>query len=117
MGLDGKIAVVTGGGSGVGAAITRRLVEPGARVLTVGRGAEQLQAICAEIKADTPVRAIAADVASREDVGRLVEQVGAEVGPIDVLVNNAGVNITARRLEELSPEDWDYLMEVNATGA
>ena len=117
MGLGGKIAVVTGGGSGVGAAIARRFAEAGAQVVIVGRRLEQLQAACDEIKAAKPVRAIAADVASRDEVGRLVEQVNADVGPIDILVNNAGVNIAARRLEELSPADWDYIMEVNATGA
>ena len=117
MGLGGKIAVVTGGGSGVGAAIARRFAEAGAQVVIVGRRLEQLQAACDEIKAAKPVWAVAADVASRDEVGRLVEQVNADVGPIDILVNNAGVNIVARRLEELSPADWDYLIDVNATGA
>src|SRR5262245_16136961 len=115
MRLDGKVAIVTGGGSGVGAAIARRFAEAGAQVVIVGRRAEQLQAACDAIKAAKPVRAIAADVASREEVGRLIEKVSAEQRPIDILVNNAGVNIAARRLEELSPADWDYLIEVNTT--
>src|SRR5215467_3514040 len=98
MRLDGKVAIVTGGGSGVGAAIARRFAEAGAQVVIVGRRVEQLQVTCDEIKAGTRVRPIAADVASREDVARLVEQASAGVGPIDILVNNAGVNIAARGL-------------------
>jgi NADP-dependent 3-hydroxy acid dehydrogenase YdfG len=117
MRLDGKVAVVTGGGSGVGAAIARRFAEAGAQVAIVGRHEAPLKQVCEATKADKPIYPVAADVADREDVGRLVEQIDARFGRIDILVNNAGVNIAARRLEELAPEDWDSLMDVNATGA
>jgi NADP-dependent 3-hydroxy acid dehydrogenase YdfG len=117
MRLDEKVAVVTGGGTGAGAAIARRFAEAGAQVVIVGRREDRLKATCDEIKAATLVRYAVADVADREQVERLAGKVMAEHGQIDILVNNAGVNIVARRLAELSPEDWDDLMRVNATGA
>lgn len=117
MSLEGKVVLITGGGSGVGAAIAGQFAKAGARVVVVGRRAEQLQATCDAITNGPPARAIVADVADRAQVGALVEQIAGELGQIDILVNNAGVNTPERRLEQLSAEDWDYLMTVNATGA
>ena len=117
MRLEGKVALVTGGGSGVGAAIARQFAEAGAQVVIVGRRAEQLAATCAEITGGKPVRPIVADVVDRAQVQGLVDEVTQAFGRIDILVNNAGVNIPARRLEELAAEDWDLLMNVNTTGA
>lgn len=117
MELDGQVAIVTGGGSGVGAAVARQLGAAGARVVVVGRRAEQLAATCAAVAGPHPARAVAADITDRAQVKALVEQVLAELGRVDVLVNNAGDNVVARRLAELAPEDWDRLLAVNATGA
>ncbi len=117
MSLAGKVALVTGGGSGAGAAIARQLAEAGAQVVVVGRRAEQLQAACAAIAGGPAAVPIAADVADRAQVRALADEVLGRFGRIDILVNNAGVNIVARRLEELAPEDWDQLMTINATGA
>jgi len=115
--LEGKVALVTGGGSGVGAAIAQHLAQAGAQVVVAGRRAEQLQATCDAITSGAPARPIVADVAERAQVTALVEQIVSEFGRIDLLINNAGVNTPERRLEQLSDEDWDYLMTVNATGA
>ena len=115
--LKGNVALVTGGGSGVGAAIARQFAEAGAQVVVVGRRAEQLEATCAAITSEPAARLAVADVADRPQVTALVEQVVGEFGRIDVLINNAGVNTPERRLEQLSAENWDYLMTVNATGA
>jgi NADP-dependent 3-hydroxy acid dehydrogenase YdfG len=115
--LDGKVALVTGGGSGVGAALARQFAGAGAQVVIVGRREERLKEVCEAIAGDRPVRSATADIVDRAQVKRVVEQVAQDFGRIDILVNNAGVNISARRLEELAPEDWDYLMSVNATGA
>jgi len=115
--LEGKVMLVTGGGSGVGAAIARQFAQAGARIVVVGRRAEQLQATCDTITNGPPARPIVADVTDRAQITALVEQVVSEFGRLDILVNNAGVNTPARRLEELSAENWDYLMTVNATGA
>ena len=117
MQLEGKIALVTGGGSGVGAAIAQQLAQAGAQVVVAGRRAEQLQATCDTITSGAPARPIVADVAERAQVTALVEQIVSEFGRIDLLINNAGVNTPDRRLEQLSDENWDYLMTVNATGA
>jgi NADP-dependent 3-hydroxy acid dehydrogenase YdfG len=115
--LEGKIVLVTGGGSGVGAAIARQFAQAGAQVVVVGRRAAQLQATCDAITSGAPVRPAIADVADRVQVTALVEQIVSEFGRLDMLINNAGVNTPERRLEQLSAENWDYLMTVNATGA
>ena len=115
--LEGKVVLVTGGGSGVGAAIARQFAQAGAQVVVAGRRGEQLQATCAAITSGKPARPAIVDVVDREQVITLIEQIIGEFGRIDILVNNAGVNTPARRLEELSAENWDYLMNVNATGA
>ena len=115
--LEGKVVLVTGGGSGVGAAIARQFAQAGAQVVVVGRRAEQLQATRDAITNGAPVRPAIADVADRVQVTALVEQIVSEFGRLDMLINNAGVNIPERRLEQLSAENWDYLMTVNATGA
>ena len=115
--LEGKVVLVTGGGSGVGAAIAQQFAQAGAQVVVVGRRAEQLQATCEAITSGPTVRPAVADVADRGQVTALVEQVVREFGRLDMLINNAGVNTPERRLEQLSDENWDYLMTVNATGA
>jgi NADP-dependent 3-hydroxy acid dehydrogenase YdfG len=115
--LEGKVVLVTGGGSGVGAAIAQQFAQAGAQVVVVGRRAEQLQATCDTITNGPTVRAAVADVVDRAQVTALVEQIVGEFGRLDILINNAGVNTPERRLEQLSNENWDYLMTVNATGA
>jgi NADP-dependent 3-hydroxy acid dehydrogenase YdfG len=115
--LEGKVALVTGGGSGVGAAVAQQLAQAGAQVVVVGRRAEQLQATCAAITSGVPARPFVADVVDRAQVTALVEQIVSEFGRLDMLINNAGVNTPERRLDQLSAENWDYLMTVNATGA
>jgi NADP-dependent 3-hydroxy acid dehydrogenase YdfG len=115
--LEGKLALVTGGGTGVGAAIARQFAEAGAQVVIVGRREEQLKAVSEANTSGKPVHTAVADVVDRIQVKRLVARVVEDYGPIDILVNNAGVNITARQLDELGDHDWDYLMNVNATGA
>ena len=115
MSLEGKVALITGGGSGVGAAIARQFAAAGAQVVVVGRRLEQLQATCDAIGAGA--RPAVADVVDRVQVQALVDQTMQALGRIDILVNNAGVNIPSRQLEQLASEDWDQLMTVNATGA
>jgi NADP-dependent 3-hydroxy acid dehydrogenase YdfG len=115
--LEGKVVLVTGGGSGVGAAIARQFAQAGAQVVVAGRRAEQLQAICDAITNGAPVRPAITDVADRAQVTALVEQIVSEFERLDILINNAGVNTPERQLKQLSAENWDYLMTVNATGA
>lgn len=117
MRLDGKIALVTGGGTGIGQATAQALAQKGAQVIITGRRAAKLEETCAAIHAPRPVRSYVADVANRTQVSDLVAWIKAEFGPVDILVNNAGTNVARRAVAELAPEDWDLIMQVNATGA
>jgi NADP-dependent 3-hydroxy acid dehydrogenase YdfG len=116
MKLKDRIALVTGGGTGIGFAAAKALAAEGACVTIAGRRAEKLEAACRQIAAPHPVRAITCDVGDRDAARRLVEAVLAAHGRIDILVNNHGVNIAERRMEVLSGEGWDKLLRINATG-
>jgi NADP-dependent 3-hydroxy acid dehydrogenase YdfG len=117
MSLEGKVALITGGGTGIGQAVAEVLANAGAQVVVTGRRPALLEETCASIRAPRPVRSFAADVADRTQVNELVAWVKAQFGPIDILVNNAGINVVKRKVAELAPEDWDAIMNVNATGA
>lgn len=117
MRLDGKVALITGGGTGIGQATAEALANEGAQVVVTGRRAAILEEACAAIRAARPVRSYATDVAERAQVDDMVAWIRNEYGPVDIVVNNAGVNVVKRRVAELAPEDWDFIMKVNATGA
>lgn len=116
MQLDGKIALVTGGGTGVGQAIAKSFAEAGAQVVITGRRQDKLEQTCAAIQAPKPVRYFAMDVADRSQVVALIDWINSDFGPLDIVVNNAGVNIRERRIEELKPEAWDYVFDINTNG-
>ncbi|MEX1020343.1 MAG: SDR family oxidoreductase [Litorilinea sp.] len=115
--LKGKVAVITGGGTGIGQGVAATLAEAGAQVVIIGRRADKLEETIRAIDAQpTPVyRAL--DVADQVAVAATFAEITETYGAIHILVNNAGVNVLKRRVSELSPEDWNYLMDVNATGA
>jgi NADP-dependent 3-hydroxy acid dehydrogenase YdfG len=117
MQLTNRVVLVTGGGSGVGAATALALTAAGAHVTIAGRRADALAATAAAAAGQHPIRTRTADVADREQALALTTDVVAEFGRIDILVHCAGTNIPRRRIAELAPEDWDHLMDVNATGA
>lgn len=116
MRLANRTAVVTGGGSGIGAAIAYAFAAEGAQVLIAGRGEARLHEAAAKSSGPHPIRTCVADVASRGDIERLFEQADRELGRVDILVNSAGINVPRRALAELSPEDWQKIIDVNATG-
>ncbi|MFH1566973.1 MAG: SDR family NAD(P)-dependent oxidoreductase [Gemmatimonadota bacterium] len=113
--LAGQVFLVTGGGSGVGAAVAAACAREGASVTIAGRDPGKLEAVCRA--AGTAVDSFPADVTDRAQVGALVDHVITARGRIDVLVSNAGVNVPDRSLDRLSPPDWDRVLGVNATGA
>ncbi len=117
MRLAGKTALVTGGGTGIGLGIALGLAREGCRVAIAGRREAKLREAAALYKGDQPLLVHACDVAELADVERLVAWSQSELGALDILVNSAGVNVRRRSLAELSPEDWDTMLRVNASGA
>ena len=112
--LAGRVAVVTGGGRGIGLAIARSLAEDGASVVVSGRDAGRLDAVAKEIDG-VGALAVVADVSRREDVDRLVEATRERFGRIDVLVNNAGIT-RDQLLIRMKDEDWDQVLDTNLRG-
>lgn len=117
MDLKNETVLVTGGGSGVGLGIARALAGEGCRVAIAGRNAEKLRAAAAAWPGQPPMLTRACDVSRREEVDALVEWFEAELGPVGILVNSAGINVARRAVNQLDPADWDRLLAVNASGA
>lgn len=109
--LEG-VALVTGGGRGIGASIARELADAGMRVAVTARTADQVEQVAAEIGG----LALVGDVARQEDVDGWVDRVEAELGPIDLLVANAGIGVQEERAWELEPDEWWRVLEVNVLG-
>jgi len=114
--MRGKISVVTGGNRGIGKAIAVGLAEAGSSVVIAARDEAKSEETLAELKRiGVPAIAVRADVANREDLEAMVETVARELGPIDVLVNNAGIGFHADALT-LSDEEWQRLFSINLDG-
>lgn len=113
---SGRVAVVTGAGGGIGAAVARRLGEDGASVAMIDQDAERLTDAAAKLIADgLSVTAFPADVSRAAEVNQVVEQVEDRLGPVDHLVNAAGV-LRMAEVTSLSDEDWAQMFAVNCTG-
>jgi NADP-dependent 3-hydroxy acid dehydrogenase YdfG len=115
--LMNKVVLVTGGGSGIGRAAARLLVDAGARVAITGRGQARLDEAVRALNAGNRVVAYAVDVSQAPRVAAMVDSIASALGPIDILVNNAGTNIKERTFRELTPETWDSLIRTNLDGA
>jgi NAD(P)-dependent dehydrogenase (short-subunit alcohol dehydrogenase family) len=114
--LAGQVAVVTGAGRGIGAATARALAEAGLSVVVAARSRDQIERQTAELVAmGRQARAVVCDVTSEASVQAL-SRAAAELGPVAVLVNNAGA-AASMPVARTSLEDWNRLMGVNATGA
>jgi 3-oxoacyl-[acyl-carrier protein] reductase len=109
--LEG-VALVTGGGRGIGASIARELADAGMRVAVTGRTAEQVEAVAKEIGG----LALRGDVSRREDVERWVAEVERELGPIELLCANAGIGNPDGSTWEVPVEAWWHVLEVNVLG-
>jgi NADP-dependent 3-hydroxy acid dehydrogenase YdfG len=116
--LHGKVALVTGASSGFGQAIAVTFAEAGAQVALVGRDAARLQATADQITAQGQRSLIcAADIGDEAQIESVVSRTRAEFGQIDLLVNNAGMNVTQRSIADTSADQWRQLLNVNLTAA
>jgi 3-oxoacyl-[acyl-carrier protein] reductase len=115
--LEGKVAIVTGGSRGIGAAICSLLGERGAAVVVSARDADRLQAAVKDLESSgAAVTGVAGDVSRREEAERVVDTARDRFGRVDILVNNAGITRDALLLR-MKDEDWDRVLEVNLRGA
>jgi 3-oxoacyl-[acyl-carrier protein] reductase len=114
--LDGKVALVTGGTSGIGLAIARRLLEERARVFICGRDGPRLEAALSELKPLGDVGGATADVARPKDVSRLVEEVVKAFGGLDIVVSNAGTHLMGS-LEEVTGDQVEDHFRTKVLGA
>ena len=112
--LAGRVAVVTGATSGIGAATARRLAADGASVALIGRRDERLRDLVAELEGAASVP-IATDVTDPEALERLAETVRVELGPVDLVVANAGVMLAAP-FEQANTAEWDRMLDTNVRG-
>jgi len=117
MNIDftGKVAVVTGAGSGIGFSCAQALAQSGAVVAMVGRNPEKIAKAADMLKADGSVHPYALDIADTDAIPGVVEKIRAELGEIAVLIQAAGVMTGGPGLE-LAPADWDRVLNTNARG-
>jgi NADP-dependent 3-hydroxy acid dehydrogenase YdfG len=116
MKLAGKSALVTGGGTGIGLGIARALAAEGCHVMISGRREEPLREAATQWNGDPAMLYHTVDVADRQSVAQLFAAANEQLGKIDILVNSAGTNIKTRSMAAMSPEQWDQVMAINATG-
>ena len=115
--LKGRVAVVTGGNGGIGLGMARGLAEAGAALVVAARNREKSARAVAELKGlGADAEAIAVDVAQEASVEALVKETVARFGRLDVLVNNAGINIR-KAPHELSLDEWRQVLDTNLTSA
>ena len=114
--IAGKNALVTGAGKGIGRAIALALAQEGVNVGLLARTESQLQEVADEVrKLGVKAAIVAADVADRAAVNQAVEKVKQELGPVDILINNAGIGTFGKFLE-MEPAEWEKIIQVNLMG-
>lgn len=114
--LDGRVALVTGGSKGLGRVMAQALAEAGADVVVASRTLEDCRKAADEISASTGRRAaaFAVDVTSADELKRMAVEIEGSLGPVDVLINNAGINIRGL-ISEVSESDFEAVMATNVT--
>lgn len=116
MSTKDKVVIVTGGSSGIGEAIARRLADEGAKVMLTARREERLKEIVEDIKAKGGQAAYqTADVTRRDEVEAVARAAESEFGPVDVLVNNAGL-MPLSMVHKLKVDEWERMIDVNIKG-
>src|SRR4030042_2652104 len=114
MKLEGKVALITGGGTGIGAAITERFVKEGAKVCIPGRRQQVIDKVAKSLPSGT-VTTCSGDVSKDDDVARMVKTTVSFGGKLDILVNNAGIS-SQGPVADLSRGAWRQVFDVNLTG-
>lgn len=115
--FEGKIALVTGASSGLGARFAKVLAQAGAQVVLASRRVERLKELRAEIEANGgAAHVVPLDVTDYASIRSAIAHAETEAGPIDILVNNSGVS-TTQRLIDVTPEDYAFVMDTNQRGA
>jgi NAD(P)-dependent dehydrogenase (short-subunit alcohol dehydrogenase family) len=115
--FEGKVALITGASSGLGARFAKVLAMAGAQVVLASRRTERLKELRAEIEADGgAAHVVRLDVTDYASIKSAIAHAETEAGPIDILINNSGVS-TTQKLLEVSPEDYAYVMDTNQRGS
>jgi meso-butanediol dehydrogenase/(S,S)-butanediol dehydrogenase/diacetyl reductase len=116
MSIDGKVALVTGAGQGIGRAIALRLAKDGGSIAIVDVNDDKMKAVADEVRAiGRKATTFKADVAKRDDVYAAVDHAEKELGGFDIMVNNAGI-AQVRPLAEVMPEEVDRILKINVEG-
>jgi len=116
--LEGKVAWVTGAGSGIGEAAALMLAEEGAAVVLTGRRTEPLEQVAARIRQKGGTTHVQpGDLTEPEAVRRIGDYIATEIGRLDILINNAGVNINDRHWDKLTPESAKFMVDGNLAAA
>lgn len=115
-GIEGKVVLITGGSTGIGAEVARLLAARGAKVAVAARRADKLEAVVAEIAAQRgDAKAYSLDVTDKRQVEAVVAAVVTDFGRLDVLINNAGL-MPIRPMSEVNTDEWDAMIDVNLKG-
>ena len=116
--LTEKVAVITGGGRGIGRAIALKFAGQGAAVAVAARTRSEIEAVAEEVrKAGGRAAAVPADVSDEKQCAHLIDQAESQFGRIDILVNNAGEYGPVKPVEEIMPAEWDRVIAVHLRGA
>jgi NAD(P)-dependent dehydrogenase (short-subunit alcohol dehydrogenase family) len=115
--LSGRVALVTGASSGLGAQFARTLAKAGAAVVLAGRRTDRLKELRAEIESnDGDAHVVELDVNDVDSIKAAVAHAETEVGTLDILINNSGVS-TTQKLLDVTPEDFDFVFDTNVRGS
>lgn len=117
MQLDGRVALVTGAGSGIGRASAQLMAEAGAKIALLSRTREELEQVAADIeRVGSEALIVDADISRPDEMQQAIRQIEDRWGRLDVVFANAGINGKWAPLDELTPEDWDQTLNVNLKG-
>ena len=118
MRLEGKTAIITGAANGIGAEISRLYAQEGAKVVLADLALEKAQEVADAIVKESGSEAIAVkcNVASKEEVQNVVDICVEKFGKVDIIVNNAGITLPACPIEDISPEQWKRVLDIDLMG-